>query len=96
LVANRYKDNTHQRLYELSFGKRPAEELYDCLKDPEQLLNLAEDPGYADIKQKLAAQLMEQLQLTGDPRVVGGAELFDQVPYLGNGPMHPSYQPPAE
>jgi len=96
MVENRYKDDQHQKLYELSFGKRTAEELYDCLNDPEQMVNLAEDPAYAEIRKKLAEQLVEQLRITGDPRVVGGADLFDQVPYLGHGPMHPSYKAEAK
>ena len=33
--------------YDLCFAKRPAEELYDLSKDPEQLNNLASDPAYA-------------------------------------------------
>jgi arylsulfatase A-like enzyme len=96
MVNNRFKDEEHGQLYDLSFGKRPEEELYDCRSDPEQVRNLAENPAYADVKEELATLLMEQLELTGDPRVVGGAELFDQVPYLGHGPRHPSYKPGSE
>ena len=87
MVENRDKDDHHRLLYELAFGKRPAEELYDCRKDPEQLLNLADDPAYADIKESLANLLMEQLELTADPRVIGGGDKFDEYPYLGGGPM---------
>jgi len=96
MVENRYKDEDHSRLYDLSFGKRPAEELYDCRSDPEQLVDLARDPAYEEIREKLAAQLMEELERTGDPRVVGGAELFDKHPYLGHGPKHPSYKPDGD
>jgi len=92
MVDNREKDETHSRLYDLAFGKRPAEELYDCQKDPDQLVNLAGDPSYADIKEELSARLMEQLLATGDPRATGGGEEFDEVPYLGHGPRHPSYK----
>jgi len=91
MVDNQDTDEHHQRLYQLSFGKRPAEELYDCRKDPEQLVNVAGDPAYSEVKELLSAQLMEQLEITGDPRAIGGAELFDQVPYLGQSPKHPSY-----
>ncbi|KPL13824.1 MAG: heparan N-sulfatase, partial [Bacteroides sp. SM23_62] len=90
MVENRDRDDHHRLLYELSFGKRPAEELYDCRKDPGQLVNLADDPAYAEIKESLAAQLMEQLELTADPRVIGGGDKFDEYPYLGGGPRHPS------
>ncbi|MCK5693552.1 MAG: sulfatase-like hydrolase/transferase, partial [Bacteroidales bacterium] len=96
MVENREKDEQHQVLYNLAFGKRPSEELYDCQKDPEQLVNLAGDPDYAEIKEKLSSQLMEQLVATGDPRVLGGGDEFDEVPYLGMGPRHPSYKAEQE
>ena len=41
MVNNRDKDAHHRKLYELSFGKRPADELYDLSKDPHQLNNVA-------------------------------------------------------
>ena len=52
--------------------------------------------AYAEIKEMLSAQLMEELVKTKDPRMLGGAELFDNIPYLGHGPMHPSYNPEKE
>jgi len=92
MVENREKDQEHLALYELAFGKRPAEELYDCQKDPDQLINLAEDPAYAEIREKLSKQLMDQLLATEDPRATGGGDDFDTVTYLGHGPRHPSYR----
>ena len=91
MVDHREQDEQHRKLYDLAFGKRPAEELYDCSRDPEQLVNLAEDPAYAEIRDKLSEQLMGQLVATGDPRATGGGDEFDEVPYLGQGPRHPSY-----
>ncbi len=93
MVEHRDDDALHRRLYDLAFAKRPAEELYDCRKDPGQLVNLAGWTEYEEIRGEMAAILMEELKKTEDPRVVGGAELFDRVPYLGQGPRHPSYQP---
>ena len=96
MVENKDTDEHHRRLYDLAFGKRPAEELYDCRKDPEQLVNLANDPAYAEVKDRLSALLMDQLVATGDPRATGGGDEFDAVPYLGQGPRHPSYKPAKE
>ena len=93
MVENKEKDQEHMQLYELAFGKRPAEELYDCRRDPEQLHNLADDPAYTEIREKLSGQLMDQLLATGDPRATGGGDDFDTVTYLGYGPRHPSYKP---
>jgi arylsulfatase A-like enzyme len=92
MVEHRQDDELHQRLYDLAFGKRPAEELYDCRNDPEQLRNLAGDPAFEAVRSRLSAQLMEELKRTGDPRVLEGKDLWDGVPYLGHGPRHPSFE----
>jgi arylsulfatase A-like enzyme len=90
---NRDKDAAHRRAWDLSFAKRPAEELYDLRKDPEQLDNVAGDEPYAKVKQELAARLMSQLKATDDPRASGrGDEVFEVHPYLGSGPRHPSFR----
>ena len=34
-----------RRYFQLAFGKRPSEELYDLAKDPAQMNNVSEDPG---------------------------------------------------
>lgn len=79
-------DPDMQRYYELSFGKRPAEELYDLRNDPEQLYNVADKPEFAAAKKKLADRLMGELKATNDPRVLGNGDFFDQQPYLGGAP----------
>jgi hypothetical protein len=93
MVDNQDLDGQHRELYDLAFGKRPAEELYNCKQDPEQMVNLADDPAYAEIKEKLSLQLMDLLLATKDPRASGGGDDFDTVTYLGYGPRHPSYKP---
>jgi N-sulfoglucosamine sulfohydrolase len=70
------QDGAH--FFNLAFGKRPAEELYDVKKDPFQLQNLAEQRRYAGVKAKLAARLKKDLLDTQDPRALGrGQELDD-------------------
>jgi len=73
-------------LFELATSKRPAEELYDVKKDPAQMHNVAQRPEYAGVREKLRAALDTHLTATGDPRLVGGAEAFDQYPYYGSRP----------
>ncbi|MFG0332915.1 MAG: sulfatase [Maioricimonas sp. JB049] len=89
MIENRDRDKNHRRLYELSFGKRPAVELYDLSSDPDQLDNVAGQPDYAQAQQRLAEQLTSELRATGDPRIIGGGEAFDEFPYLGGGPKYP-------
>ncbi|MHC4647664.1 MAG: sulfatase-like hydrolase/transferase [Planctomycetota bacterium] len=66
-----------KKLFELAFGKRPAEELYDLGRDPWQLNNVAGSRRYAQVKTKLAADLTAELKAARDPRVVGGGDTFE-------------------
>ncbi|MFC2115866.1 hypothetical protein ACFLTU_05285 [Bacteroidota bacterium] len=57
--------------YDLNFGKRPSEELYEVHTDPGQIKNLANDPSYSEVREDLSQKLLEYLRETGDPRVEG-------------------------
>ena len=70
-------------LFKGAFAKRPAEELYDLRRDPDQLLNVASQSDYAQAKEELASALMKELAATGDPRVLGQGDRFDAYPYYG-------------
>jgi arylsulfatase A-like enzyme len=69
------------RFYEMSFGKRAAEELYDIDTDPDCVHNLAGKPELADTKAKLWEQLRTELAAQGDPRIVADGDIFDFYPY---------------
>lgn len=69
--------------YDYAFAKRPAEELYDLRKDPDEIVNLANDPEYAATRQRLGSQLMRTLAEAGDPRVVGDGMTFEKPPFAG-------------
>ena len=71
--------------YDLNIGKRPAEELYDVHNDLEQVLNLALDPRYTEIKDDLAEKLVEYLIETGDPRIEGKDPWKDYIYFQANG-----------
>ena len=58
----------HAELYQLAFGPREEEELYDLESDPEQLQNVAADPAYADRLSQLSRQLESGLRSSGDFR----------------------------
>jgi N-sulfoglucosamine sulfohydrolase len=75
-----------KQLFDLAVAKRPAEELYDLRKDPNQLNNVADNPSYSKVKEELAAQLMAELKATGDPRALGTGDVFDSYPYYGGQP----------
>ncbi len=79
-----------KKFYELSFAKRPAEELYDIKKDPGQLNNIVADPANRFIRQDLQVRLMQYLAETGDPWSEGRGEFFDFQPFLGGSPKYPN------
>ncbi len=91
MIENRDKDETHRRLYERSFAKRTAQELYDLRKDPDQLNNVAGEADYAKTLAKLSGQLDTALVDTDDPRATGEGDAFDRFPYLGGAPKFPGF-----
>ncbi len=50
---------------------RPKEELYDIENDPNEFVNLADDPAYAEIKKRLAARCKTWMEETDDPLLKG-------------------------
>jgi uncharacterized sulfatase len=74
-----------KQLFELGFGKRPAEELYDLNKDPWQTTNVAADPRYSERKAKLRTELDRYLAETKDPRAAGRGAEFDRYYYVSTG-----------
>ncbi len=68
------------RFFELAFGKRSAEELYDVESDPDCVNNLANDPKLTLTKNVLWEQMRRELTAQGDPRIIGDGEIFDYYP----------------
>ncbi|MEN8703401.1 MAG: sulfatase [Polaribacter sp.] len=71
--------------YEMSFGKRPEEELYNIIKDPHCMNNLALLAEYKEVCKKLRTQMEQELISQGDPRALGKGDVFDKYPYTGRG-----------
>ena len=74
------KDSPDFKYYEMAFGKRPDEALYDIKIDPDCVVNLAENPEYASIKKKLFTKMVKELERQQDPRILGKGEIFDYYP----------------
>lgn len=72
----------NETLWQLSFGKRPAEELFNIKQDPECMVNLADDATCQAMKAELQAQLFAELKAQGDPRLTGNAAYFDTIEYV--------------
>jgi arylsulfatase A-like enzyme len=91
LLLDRRNDPTVRRFFELACAKRPAEELYDLAKDPDQLVNVADKPAFADAKRKLLETLEKWQRDTGDPRVNPADDRWDKFRYFGN-PVNPRHE----
>jgi arylsulfatase A-like enzyme len=70
--------------FDLSFGKRPPDELYDIKHDPECINNLANDLFYTAKMDELRYTMMKMLKDEGDPRATGEAEVIETYKYTGN------------
>jgi uncharacterized sulfatase len=69
--------------FERAFAKRPAEELYDLRRDPEQLHNVAGAAEYAGVLRQQSERLLQILRESGDPRVTTEPCVFDLPPFAG-------------
>ena len=69
------------RFWDLAFGKRMAEELYDLKQDPHCLTNLADDPRSRKRRDELRQLMEQELRAQGDPRQSGKGEIFDRYVY---------------
>jgi N-sulfoglucosamine sulfohydrolase len=83
VILSRRDEMEMARFFRLAFGKRPADELYDLSKDPDELTNVANQPDYAAAKQKLRAELAQWMKKTADPRASVDDDRWDKFPYFG-------------
>lgn len=83
LDLRRKQGNTHY--WDLCFGKRDAEELYDIRKDPSCVNNLIDNPEYSPKAAALKEQLFAELKAQGDPRMFGEGHVFDEYPWPWTG-----------
>jgi len=83
LLLDRRSDPLIASFFQLATAKRPAEELYDLKRDPEQLVNVAGQAAHRDAQRRLRLQLDRWLRETGDPRSTVDDDRWDRFPYYG-------------
>jgi len=74
-------DPEHAANFQLGFGKRPREELYDLRVDPHHMRNLADHPPHAPELRRLRELLMAELRTQRDPRVCEADCRYERGPY---------------
>lgn len=85
VILNERRRLGKSKYWDLNFGKRPKEELYDIKNDPFCMNNLANAQSLAAKKSEMNALLIAELKNQGDPRVLGDGDIFDNYEYA-----HPS------
>jgi N-sulfoglucosamine sulfohydrolase len=72
--------------FDWAHAKRPEFELFNIKEDPYNLNNLYDNPGYTLVQNEMKEILMQELQKSEDPRLVGpDKEVFDS--YIRYSPM---------
>lgn len=79
LLENRDKPGVRE-LFELTCGKNPPEQLYDIARDPGCLRNLAGSPEFGAVLEELRRELETTLREQQDPRVLGRGDIFESYP----------------
>jgi arylsulfatase A-like enzyme len=80
LILEARRAGKDTRAWQLAFGRRPAEELYDLGADPDCVSNLAAVTDRAEQRRALATRLESRLRAEADPRILGHGEIFDTYP----------------
>ncbi len=77
LILERGRAERTDRFWQLNFGKRPAEELYDLSADPDCVNNLATSSEHITDAALLSEFMENRLKAQGDPRMSGNGAVFD-------------------
>lgn len=80
------------KYFDLAYGKRPAEQLYDIKNDPGCVNNLADIHELLRVKEDLNKVLMDELKKQGDPRVLGNGDIFESYPRFGSMRNFPGFK----
>ena len=81
LILNMKRSNRSDNFWNLNFGKRTEEELYNIMLDPGCISNLAGQPEFIEVATTLGTLLEEDLIRQNDPRIIGNGDIFDNYPY---------------
>jgi len=75
ILKSRHNPET-KYLWDWSFGKRPAEELFYLPDDPYCINNLALEGKYNSTKGSLISKMEDELKNQSDPRIFGNGDIF--------------------
>jgi len=81
-ILRQFRTGENDFYWKLSMGKRDSnEEFFNISKDAVCMNNLAKDPKYTALKQKMKARMESTLKAQNDPRMFGKGAIFNTYPY---------------
>ena len=95
-IIENHENQSIRPYFDLAVARRPEFELFDVINDPGNLTNLSGNPEYSEIENELKEALMQELERSEDPRVVGPyKDIFDSYPRYMNMREFPKPDPIA-
>lgn len=91
LILDRGRSNRSDKFWQLCFGMRPSNELYDLTRDPDCVVNLVGDSAHAERMQALRKRMEAELREQGDPRMFGRGTVFDEYKPTSGAGFYDSY-----
>ncbi len=83
LILSQNRQGIDHWRWELNFGRRPREELYDLRADVDCMTNLAGARLHAERRDAMRRQLFAELEKQQDPRMAGQGAVFDGYVFAG-------------
>jgi len=81
-ILRMFRSGEDDSYWQLSMGKRKTnEELFHISKDAECMNNLAADPEFRELKEKMKSRMEKMLKEQEDPRILGNGDIFNSYPF---------------
>jgi N-sulfoglucosamine sulfohydrolase len=78
LILKLGRQDRKNLFWQLNFGMRPSEELYNLQLDVGCVRNLAMEPSQSEFVKEIREKMETELVSQGDPRMVGDGAVFDR------------------
>jgi hypothetical protein len=90
-ILNQRRQGINSHFWQLNFGKREEEEMYNIKTDPYCLINLNANAAYAGLKTRLRSKLEKHLLDQGDLRSLGFGHLYERSPMVNGKGFYRKY-----
>ena len=81
VVISARKNTDLRNFWMMNLGPRPGEEFYDLKNDPYCINNLISDEQHSELIKDLRSQMISELTVQSDPRIIANGSIFDKYLY---------------